>query len=137
MSSERGSPGWSCWRQRSSTKQVETQRMQKEEVLSLEKEEHLNKDACLRVLLRANLMNSLHDTSLKRKLLTDGAADDSGDPNELPKTVQRSSGCRTEAVRQGLVFYPKMLATHQQNQLIMIVGTSSESLACLSHCHCA
>ena len=70
-------------------KEVETQRMQKEEVLSLEKEEHLNKDACLRVLLRANLMNSLHDTSLKRKLLTDCAGDDSGDPNELPKTVQR------------------------------------------------
>ena len=41
------------------------------------------------MLLRANLMNSLQDTSLKRKLLTDGAGDDSGDPNELPKTVQR------------------------------------------------
>ena len=69
-------------------KRVQTQRMQKE-ALSLEKEKHLNKDACLRVLRRANLMNSLQDTSLKRKLLTDGAGDDSGDPNELPKTVQR------------------------------------------------
>ena len=40
-------------------KRVETHRMQKEEALSLEREEHLIKDCRLRVLLRANLMNCL------------------------------------------------------------------------------
>ena len=61
--------------------------MQKE-ALSLEKEKHLNKDACLRVLLRANLMNSLQDTSLKRKLLTDCAGDA---PTSFPRLCRESS----------------------------------------------
>ena len=71
-------------------KRVETQRMQKEEALSLEREEHLIKDVRLRVLLRANLMNCLQDASCKRKLLTDGAgACYDEEQGEMPKTVQR------------------------------------------------
>ena len=71
-------------------KRVETQRMQKEEALSLEREEHLIKDVRLRVLLRANLMNRLQDASCKRKLLTDGeGARYDDEQGEIPKTVQR------------------------------------------------
>ena len=67
-------------------KRVETQRMQKEEALSLEREEHLIKDCRLRVLLRANLMNCLQQDARAdggNLLLTDGVA------VEVPKTVQR------------------------------------------------
>ena len=50
----------------------------------MEREEHLIKDCCLRVLLRSNLMNCLQDTCTDgRNLLTDGAA------VEVPKTIQR------------------------------------------------
>ena len=65
-------------------KQVETQRMQKEEALSLEREEHLIQDCRLRVLLRANLMNCLQQDARAdggNLLLTDAV--------EVPKTVQR------------------------------------------------
>ena len=67
-------------------KRVQTQRMQKEEALSLEREEHLIKDCRLRVLLRANLMNCLQQDARAdggNLLLTDGVA------VEVPKTVQR------------------------------------------------
>ena len=67
-------------------KRAETQRMLLEEVLSLEREEHLIKDVQMRMWLRANLIHCLQDASLKRRLLDDAAEDDSWVPDEDRKS---------------------------------------------------